>query len=71
MTKPTFYLTTAIAYASGKPHFGNTYEAIMSDAVARFKREMGYDVFFCTGTDEHRRRSWTTPPAGSRLCGTG
>ena len=53
MTKPTFYLTTAIAYASGKPHFGNTYEAIMSDAVARFKREMGYDVFFCTGTDEH------------------
>ena len=41
MTKPTFYLTTAIAYASGKPHFGNTYEAIMSDAVARFKREMG------------------------------
>ena len=56
MTKPTFYLTTAIAYASGKPHFGNTYEAIMSDAVARFKREMGYDVFFCTGTDEHGQK---------------
>ena len=56
MTKPTFYLTTAIAYASGKPHFGNTYEAIMSDAVARFKREMGYDVFFCTGNDEHGRQ---------------
>ena len=56
MTKPTFYLTTAIAYASGKPHFGNTYEAIMSDAVARLKREMGYDVFFCTGTDEHGQK---------------
>ncbi len=48
-----FYLTTAIAYASRKPHIGNTYEIIMSDAVARFRRQVGYDVFFCTGTDEH------------------
>ncbi|MCD8004005.1 MAG: methionine--tRNA ligase [Clostridia bacterium] len=48
-----FYLTTAIAYASRKPHFGNTYEIIMSDAVARFRRQIGSDVFFCTGTDEH------------------
>lgn len=56
MTKPTFYMTTAISYASGKPHFGNTYEAIMSDSVARYKREMGYDVFLCTGTDEHGQK---------------
>ncbi|MBO4284383.1 MAG: methionine--tRNA ligase, partial [Clostridia bacterium] len=45
--------TTAIAYASSKPHIGNTYEIIMSDAVARFRRQTGYDVYFCTGTDEH------------------
>lgn len=48
-----FYITTAIAYASGKPHIGNTYEVIMTDAVARFRRQLGSDVFFCTGTDEH------------------
>ena len=54
--KPKFYLTTAIAYASRKPHFGNTYEVIMSDAVVRYKREMGYDVYFCTGTDEHGQK---------------
>ncbi len=54
--KPKFYITTAIAYASKKPHFGNTYEAIMTDAVARYKREMGFDVFFCTGTDEHGQK---------------
>lgn len=54
--KPKFYLTTAIAYASRKPHFGNTYEVIMSDAIARYKREMGYDVYFCTGTDEHGQK---------------
>ena len=54
--KPKFYLTTAIAYASRKPHFGNTYEVIMSDAVARYKRARGYDVFFCTGTDEHGQK---------------
>ena len=51
-----FYLTTAIAYASRKPHFGNTYEIIMSDAFARFQRSMGRDVFFCTGTDEHGQK---------------
>ncbi len=51
-----FYLTTAIAYASRKPHFGNTYEAIMTDAVARYQRACGKDVFFCTGTDEHGQK---------------
>ena len=51
-----YYLTTAIAYASGKPHFGNTYEAIMADSVARYRRARGYDVFMCTGTDEHGQK---------------
>lgn len=51
-----FYITTAIAYASRKPHFGNTYEVIMTDAIARYKRAQGYDVFFCTGTDEHGQK---------------
>lgn len=51
--KEKFYLTTAITYTSGKPHIGNTYEIILSDALARFKRMQGYDVFFMTGTDEH------------------
>ena len=54
--KEKFYITTAIAYASRKPHFGNTYEIIMSDAVARYKRARGYDVFLCTGTDEHGQK---------------
>lgn len=54
--KEKFYLTTAIAYASRKPHFGNTYEVIMSDAVARYQRACGKDVFFCTGTDEHGQK---------------
>ena len=54
--KEKFYITTAIAYASRKPHFGNTYEVIMTDAVARYKRARGYDVFFCTGTDEHGQK---------------
>ena len=54
--KEKFYLTTAIAYASSKPHFGNTYEVIMSDAVARYKKARGYDVYFCTGTDEHGQK---------------
>ena len=54
--KPKFYMTTAIAYASQKPHFGNTYEVIMSDAVARYQRACGKDVFFCTGTDEHGQK---------------
>lgn len=51
-----FYVTTAIAYTSSKPHIGNTYEAIMTDALARFKRRQGYDVFFQTGTDEHGQK---------------
>lgn len=51
--KEKFYLTTAITYTSGKPHIGNTYEAIFSDAICRFKRMQGFDVFFMTGTDEH------------------
>ena len=56
MNNQKYYMTTAIAYASKKPHFGNTYEAIMTDALARYKKEMGYDVFFCTGTDEHGQK---------------
>ena len=54
--KEKYYLTTAIAYASGKPHIGNTYEIIMADAIARYKRMKGYDVFFQTGTDEHGQK---------------
>ncbi len=56
MEKKKFYITTAIAYASGKPHFGNTYEAIATDAIARYKRQRGYDVRFMTGTDEHGQK---------------
>ena len=56
MNKEKFYITTAIAYSSRKPHFGNTYESIMADAVARFQRQMGKDVFFLTGTDEHGQK---------------
>ncbi|MDE5853271.1 MAG: class I tRNA ligase family protein, partial [Oscillospiraceae bacterium] len=51
-----FYLTTAITYASRKPHIGNTYEIILTDAIARFKRMQGFDVHFCTGTDEHGQK---------------
>ena len=54
--KEKFYITTAIAYASSKPHFGNTYEVIMTDAIARYKRARGHDVVFCTGTDEHGQK---------------
>ena len=56
MNNEKFYLTTAIAYASGKPHFGNTYEVILTDALARYKRQRGYDVHFLTGTDEHGQK---------------
>ena len=49
-------MTTAIAYASGKPHIGNTYEIVLADSIARFKRQEGYDVFFQTGTDEHGQK---------------
>jgi len=54
--KGKYYLTTAIAYTSGKPHIGNTYEIVLADAIARFKREEGYDVYFQTGTDEHGQK---------------
>ena len=60
MTKPQnkgpFYMTTAIAYTSGKPHIGNTYEIVLADSIARYKRQQGYDVFFQTGTDEHGQK---------------
>lgn len=54
--KEKYYITTAIAYTSGKPHIGNTYEIVLADAIARFKRQEGYDVFFQTGTDEHGQK---------------
>lgn len=56
MEQKKFYITTAIAYTSRKPHIGNTYEVVLTDAIARFKRRMGYDVFFLTGTDEHGQK---------------
>ena len=56
MEKQKYYITTAIAYTSGKPHIGNTYEAVLADAIARYKRQQGYDVFFQTGTDEHGQK---------------
>ena len=84
MDKGKYYLSTAIAYTSGKPHIGNTYEIVLADAICRFKRMCGYDVYFQTGTDEHGRRSrkrprppalppsssWTTWPARSSVSGT-
>ena len=51
-----FYITTAIAYTSKKPHIGNTYEAVLTDAIARYKRLRGFDVYFLTGTDEHGQK---------------
>ena len=54
--KPKYYISTAIAYTSGKPHIGNTYEIVLADAIARYKRSQGYDVYFQTGTDEHGRK---------------
>ena len=55
-SKGKFYMTTAIAYTSGKPHIGNTYEIVLADAIARFRRQQGYDVYFQTGTDEHGQK---------------
>ena len=54
--KKPYFLTTAIPYTSRKPHIGNTYEVILTDAIARYKRQRGYDVFFLTGTDEHGQK---------------
>ena len=56
MCKPKYYITTAIAYTSSRPHIGNTYEIVLADSIARFKRQQGYDVFFQTGTDEHGQK---------------
>ena len=56
MSKKPYYITTAITYTSGKPHIGNTYEIILADSIARYKRMEGYDVFFQTGTDEHGQK---------------
>ncbi|MFV0341801.1 MAG: methionine--tRNA ligase [Anaerocolumna sp.] len=70
MNKKPYYITTAIAYTSGKPHIGNTYEIVLADSIARFKRNQGFDVFFQTGTDEHGQKienkandAGTTPKA--------
>ena len=54
--KGKYYITTAIAYASRKPHVGNTYDPVLADAIARYKKSQGYDVFFCTGSDEHGQK---------------
>ncbi len=54
--KGKYYITTAIAYTSRKPHIGNTYEIVLADAIARFRRLEGYDVYFQTGTDEHGQK---------------
>src|SRR3982074_2354551 len=68
--KPRYYLTTAISYPNGAPHIGHAYEAIATDAIARFMRLDGYDVFFLTGTDEHGQKMQKTaaregiPPRG-------
>ena len=56
MENKKFYLTTAIAYTSSKPHIGNTYDIVLADMIARYKRMMGYDVFFQTGSDEHGQK---------------
>lgn len=74
--KGKFYMTTAIAYTSGKPHIGNTYEIILADAIARYKRAEGYDVYFQTGTDEHGQKDSGKKrgPAGisaERICRSG
>ena len=55
--KGPYYITSAIAYASGKPHIGNTYEIVLADAIARYKRQEGYDVYYQTGTDEHGQKN--------------
>ena len=75
-SKGKYYLTTAIAYTSAKPHIGNNYEIVLADSIARFKRKEGYDVFFQTGTDEHGQKQpvshprsmWTRLPVSSADC---
>ena len=64
--KKPYYITTAIAYTSRKPHIGNSYEIVLTDAIARYKRMLGYDVFFQTGTDEHgQKTTLSVPPTKS------
>ena len=65
MNKGKYYITTAIAYTSGKPHIGNSYEIVLADSIARFKRKDGYDVFFQTGTDEHGQKVLVDRVAGT------
>ena len=60
MSRPTFYITTAISYPNGAPHIGHAYEALATDTIARFKRLDGYDVYFLTGTDEHGQKMLQT-----------
>ena len=72
MSKGKYYITTAIAYTSGKPHIGNSYEIVLADSIARFKRKDGYDVFFQTGTDEHGQKiELKAQDAGMAVCSLG
>ena len=68
MDKKPYYISTAIAYTSAKPHIGNTYEIVLADAIARYKRMTGYDVYFQTGTEEHGQKIQRRPrqPASRR-----
>ena len=66
MKKP-YYITTAIAYTSGKPHIGNTYEIVLADSIARYKRMQGFDVRFQTGTDEHGQKIVDTKKVSSDI----
>ena len=70
--KPRYYVTTAISYPNGVPHIGHAYEVIATDAIARFMRLDGYDVYFLTGTDEHGQKIQQTArgPYGARIAGT-
>ena len=69
MGKEKYYITTAIAYTSGKPHIGNSYEIVLADSIARFKRMQGYEVFFQTGTDEHGQKiEQKAAEAGITVC---
>ena len=68
-SKGKYYLTTAIAYTSAKPHIGNNYEIVLADSIARFKRKEGYDVFFQTGTDEHGQKIELKAEAAGITCG--
>ena len=64
--KKNYYISTAIAYTSAKPHIGNTYEIVLADAIARYKRQMGYNVYFQTGTDEHGQKIQITSKRTTR-----